>query len=219
MSAGPQGPTGLAGVQGNQGVTGPVGGTGPAGITGRQGPQGVFGSTGPRGPTGPTGLAVKPIMIQHIYGSAADTVLADIGSTTTIRTVNTGLPAFVGTGSTTIPNFYMNTVTLGSYGTINYWQVPPGTYLIRAYATANKVLNNSFIRLSVIDIPGSALGANLLSGTLVNASTSHIIDTYTFSSTTNVVLCQIANGTGPTPNSIPISSTGPNVGISFIKIQ
>lgn len=213
MSAGP---TGFTGMQGDQGFTGPVGIAGTVGIRGQQGPQGAFGTTGPRGPTGPIGLAVKPIMIQHIYGSTADVSVLGLPN---VRTVNIGLPAFVGEASSTIPNFYMKELVVTSYGTVNYWQVPPGTYIIRAYATANHLLNTSFVTLSVINTTNPSVDnmivSTLLTGTSVISSISQIADTYTFSATTNVVLTQ--SGTGS--QTIPISSTGPNVGISFIKIQ
>ena len=93
--AGATGATGPAGPAGPTGPTGPIGPTGPGGgATGPTGPIGPAGATGPAGPTGatgPTGSAGGGAIIPFASGIPI--------SMTTILGGLTGIPSFVGFGS------------------------------------------------------------------------------------------------------------------------
>lgn len=210
------GMTGMTGPQGPQGAAGGTGLQGPTGIAGAMGLQGGPGPTGVRGATGPLGQGAIFLRAQTIYGSTADTAGAGVNAMNN-RTLSDGFPPLVNSGSTTIPYLYMTT---GSFdeGSITYIVVPPGTYLIRAYATANAGLNLSRISVDSLNSPpGSVVYTPLLVGTSADTNTSHICDMYTFSAPTNIVLRQLTNAGGTV--TIPLSTLGPNAGITFVKLQ
>ncbi len=145
------GMTGMTGTQGPQGAAGGTGLQGPTGIAGPMGRQGGPGPTGVRGATGPLGQGAIFLRAQTIYGSTADTAAAGGGAVRN-RTLTTGLPPLVNSGSTTIPYLYMTTTAFINE-TVTYIVVPAGTYLIRAYATANDGLNSSNIRVDALTSP------------------------------------------------------------------
>ncbi len=210
------GMTGMTGTQGPQGAAGGTGLQGPTGIAGPMGRQGGPGPTGVRGATGPLGQGAIFLRAQTIYGSTADTAAAGGGAVRN-RTLTTGLPPLVNSGSTTIPYLYMTTTAFINE-TVTYIVVPAGTYLIRAYATANDGLNSSNIRVDALTSPvGSTVYTELLKGTSADTNTSHICDMYTFSAPTNIVLRQVTNAVGTV--TIPLSTLGPNAGITFVKLQ
>lgn len=215
MSTGPTGAAGPFGGQGPQGATGP---TGPTGLTGMVGPQGDVGPGGLRGHLGPTGLPYVPARVQLIRGSADDQILQS-GASTRIRTTGLGMPAFVGGQSVTIPGFSMNTGTYNG-GTIDYFTVPAGTYIVRGFATAREAVGISSMSLSSVTISSGAvsIGTLLLSGTTVTSSTSTLSDVYTFASATTVAVTQLTNSLS-SGVSIPLNTTGLNVSITFIKIN
>lgn len=210
------GMTGMTGTQGPQGAAGGTGLQGPTGIAGPMGQQAGPGPTGVRGATGPLGQGAIFLRAQTIYGSTADTAAAGVNAGKN-RTLSTGFPPLVNSGSTMIPYLYMTTTTF-SNETVTYIVVPAGTYLIRAYATANAGLNSSRISVQALTSPvGSTVYSELLVGTYTDTNTSHICDMSTFSAPTNVVLRQFTNASGTV--TIPLSTLGPNAGITFVKLQ
>ena len=210
------GMTGMTGTQGPQGAAGGTGLQGPTGIAGPMGRQGGPGPTGVRGATGPLGQGAIFLRAQTIYGSTADTAAAGPVAIRN-RTLTTGFPPLVNSGSTTIPYLYMTTTAFINE-TVTYIVVPAGTYLIRAYATANAGLNSSNISVQALTSPiGSTVYTELLKGTSADTNTSHICDMYTFSAPTNIVLRQVTNAVGTV--TIPLSTLGPNAGITFVKLQ
>ena len=164
---GPQGVTGASGVQG---LTGPQGSTGPSGSQGLTGPQGSTGASGVQGLQGATGPGVETNLINNIginaYISYATATFTYNQSTRSIAYVVTlfgnskyyditftysgaGLPALVGTHSTSVDNttstIYNNkAVTPPSTNLkVNYTGtfsavIPAGTYTITiTVSTAN----------------------------------------------------------------------------------
>jgi hypothetical protein len=220
------GMTGFTGIQGPQGNAGTIGFQGPTGLNGPQGEEGTLGPKGIRGATGPPGQGANPVYIQHFFGStiaANDRVTGD-GSEGVVtfanRTLETPLPSILG-GKLAIPFMEFNPAITGLSSTSNIL-VPSGTYLIRAYAGARSELSNSYINLSSITSSGgAAIYTELLRGTNVIGNTSHICDTYTFLTPTNTVLRQ--SGTSVTPFNggelCRLNPDGPNVGITFVKLQ
>lgn len=202
------GPTGLAGPQGPGGPVGVRGPTGPTGLAGPAGPQGVPGPQGPRGETGPLGLDADPMRIQTVYGLNRDTV-ASAGAFNRSLTVYS--PPLVNNVSPTIPGF-TNTLVGPS---VTALVVPAGTYLIRAWASTDSTVGNTFINISSVTYSGTFSYVTLLTGSIANGSLSYIHDTYTFQSTTNVVLRQQVTNGGPMS---PIY-TGTKVSLTFIKIR
>jgi hypothetical protein len=204
------GPTGLAGIQGIEGPIGVRGATGPTGIAGPAGPQGVRGPQGPRGATGPLGLDADPMRIQ----TALSTARGNAGAAGTYNIVfDSYSPTLINDQSTTIPGMKEELIA-ESVKTIS---VPAGTYLIRASASTNTDIGNTYIVLSSVTYNGSFTYNTLLLGTVANGSLSYIQDTHTFTNeSTNVVLRQVTSAGG---SYLSPSYTGTIVGVTFIKIK
>lgn len=212
------GPTGAAGPFGGQGEQGATGSTGPTGLKGRAGPQGNPGPGGLRGFAGVTGLPYGPARVQVIQGSADDLTVT-YGGSTRIRTTNVLMPEFVNGQSVTIPEMYIKTANYNQ-GTTNFFTVPAGTYIVRGFATAHESVGVSTMSLHSVTISFGAVSINalLLEGVNAKSSTSTLSDVYTFASATNVAVTQLTNS-ATTGVSIPLNTTGPNVSITFIKIN
>jgi hypothetical protein len=212
MFRGPTGPTGLRGTQGPQGPVldskiqaGPIG---PTGIQGQQGVQGIPGPRGPRGDTGPIGLDAERILVQTVYGNAPDSS-ASATNEIWIRTLDTYEPVFVQGRSQTIPFLTSGTVT-----SVDVTVVPPGTYIIRAWASVNSNLTNSYIVVSSVSAGG--VYTDLLVGTQANNTVSYIHDTIALTSTTNIVLRQFA---GTASSMLSPGYLGRKASITFIQIR
>lgn len=203
------GPTGIQGVYGDQGGMGITGFTGPTGIQGAQGFQGPIGPKGPRGFTGPTGLNSTPLRVQSVSGSTVDNAVSAVSQHT--RTLNTFTPDLVNGQSVTIPFFYSATVDSKTGFT-----VPPGTYTIRAWATAGTNIGFSYIVLSSFN--GSTY-TELLRGTPVDSSTSYIQDTLILTASTDLVLRQYVTGSGGIPLQLTGIAPGVNATITFSKVK
>lgn len=207
MSQGPIGPTGLPGPQGPQGPQGTVGSDGMTGIEGQRGIQGERGLQGPRGSTGPLGLSAEPIQAQTVYTESSDDGSIGVNN----RTLTTYNPPLAN-GSVTIP--FLNAGNFA--GDTFFTLVPPGTYLIRAWASTSQQVKNSFIELSsVVDNNSTLTYSTLLTGTNTEGGVSHIHDTYTFTANTNVLMRQNTTGAG----NLSPSYTGTKASITFIRLR
>lgn len=212
------GPTGLTGPNGSQGSIGSIGTTGPTGITGPPGPQGDVGPIGSRGSTGPTGLSGNPVRVQNVYGYASDNAPY---ATTVNRTLTDFVPALDNNNTSTSIPFFAPTTVPDGVGTLNCLSVPPGTYLIRAWASSSATVEANYIVLSSVTSPGGTPNyTELLIGTDAYNSKSYIQDVYTFSNTTNVVLRHVVGASGQIPPDSPSYIINPpNVSLTFIKIR
>lgn len=207
MSQGPIGPTGLPGPQGPQGPQGAVGPAGMTGIEGQRGIQGERGLRGPRGSTGPLGLSAEPIQAQTVFTDG----LESGNSTINNRTLTTYNPPLAN-GSVTIQ--FLNAGNFN--GTTFFTLVPPGTYLIRAWAATSQETGNTFIELSsVVDNNSTLSYSTLLTGTNTLGGVSHIHDTYTFTANTNVLMRQNTISVG----NLSPSYTGTKASITFIRLR
>ena len=214
MSTGPTGPTG---VRGNQGPPGAPGVTGPTGIAGQQGPQGARGTTGPRGAPGPTGMDGGRIQAQTFSMSTVQNTSEGSGLRIYDVSGSTASPGLSGSNSRSIPNFSISNVTpIGGFVSVSTMFVPPGTYLIRAWAATPSNLSNNNISLQTITpATGSFTFDTLAAGTLNFSSVSHIQDVVTFTSNTHTVLRNPVGGGG----AMSPSYDGTKTSITFMKIR